>query len=85
MKYSIPFYSASADKPATEVYHTHPQCRVGQKIQPTSRVEGMGEDRRECPFCYVLGQFSATKFVKMPVGTPISISPPALGGPTLAQ
>ena len=42
-----------------DVYHTHPRCRVAQSIAVSYQVAGTGEDRRECPFCCLLGQFQA--------------------------
>ncbi|MFD2720991.1 hypothetical protein ACFST9_19890 [Hymenobacter monticola] len=66
MKYNTPFYSISLGKPASEVYHTNPKCRVGQKIEPADRVSGMGDGRRECPFCFVMGQLRTTRLVDMP-------------------
>ncbi|MDO7850325.1 hypothetical protein [Hymenobacter convexus] len=66
MRYNLPFYSAEAENAAAEIYHTHPECRIAQQIAPDSRIGGTGDGRKECPFCFVLGQFRSNKFVDMP-------------------
>ena len=79
MKYNLPFHAASAEKPGAEIYHTHPQCRIALQIAPGSRINGTGDGRTECPFCFVLGQLrSPNRFMDMP-GTPVPASSPPHG------
>jgi hypothetical protein len=93
MKYNLPFYSISPEKPAAEVYHSHPQCRVGQRIELGHRVIGMGENRKECPFCFVLGKFRTTRRTDAPEPlepathptVPTELVAAGLGGAALSQ
>ena len=59
MNASFPYFSNHADAAGMGVYHTHPRCRVAQSIATSHRVTGTGDDRHECPFCFLLGQFQA--------------------------
>ena len=61
MATSFPFYSDLSENDGTGVYHTHPRCRVGQGIALNLQVPGTGYGRRQCPFCFVLGQFEASR------------------------
>jgi hypothetical protein len=84
MNFNLPFHTASVEKPGAEIYHTHPQCRIALQIAPSSRVNGIGDGRTECPFCFVLGQLrSHNKLVDMP-GTPIPASSASHGQGELA-
>ncbi len=56
-----PFYSSHPDAKGSTIYHTHPLCRIAQQIAPEARIEGMGEDREQCPFCFVLGEFQTNR------------------------
>ena len=58
MDNAFPFYSAV---PNSGIYHTHPRCRIAQRIALKSRVAGTGEGRHECPFCFLLAQFQANR------------------------
>jgi hypothetical protein len=58
----FPFYSSAPSKAEADIYHTHPQCKVALNTAEEARVLGMGEDKRECPFCYLLGQFKTSRF-----------------------
>ena len=64
MTSSFPFHSDLLDTAEAGVFHTHPRCRIGQGIIGTSRVSGTGEGRRECPFCFMLGQFQANRALR---------------------
>lgn len=61
MTSSFPFHSDLHDTAEAGFFHTHPRCRIGQGIAGPSRVAGTGEGRRECPFCFMLGQFQANR------------------------
>ena len=60
----FPFHSELLDTAEAGVFHTHPRCRIGQGIEGGSRVAGTGEGRRECPFCFMLGQFQANRALR---------------------
>ena len=64
MASSFPFHSDLPDTAEAGVFHTHPRCRIGQGIEGGSRVAGTGEGRRECPFCFMLGQFQANRALR---------------------
>ncbi|GAA3975621.1 hypothetical protein [Hymenobacter antarcticus] len=64
MTASFPFHSDLPDTAEAGVYHTHPRCRIGQGIASASRVAGTGVGRRECPFCFMLGQFQANRALR---------------------
>ncbi len=57
----FPFYSSVPD---TGIYHTHPRCRIAQDIALDYRMAGTGAGRRECPFCFLLGQFQVNKALR---------------------
>lgn len=59
MNATFPFFSNQSGTAGMGVYHTHPRCRVAQSIAASHRLAGTGENRRECPFCCLLGQFQA--------------------------
>ena len=61
---SFPFHSDLQVSAEAGVFHTHPRCRIGQGIAGDSRVAGTGEGRRECPFCFMLGQFQANRALR---------------------
>lgn len=69
MNSSFPFYCDMPDTAEASIFHTHPRCRIGQGIAASSRVPGTGENRRECPFCFMLGQFQANRALRG-YGTP---------------
>ena len=58
MTTAFPFYSSVPD---TRIYHTHPRCRIAQGVALQYRVAGTGAGQRECPFCFLLGQFQLNK------------------------
>ncbi|MBF9223853.1 hypothetical protein [Hymenobacter ruricola] len=59
----FPFYSSLPNKAELDIYHTHPHCKVALGIEASARVMGMGEGKRECPFCYLLGEFKSGRRV----------------------
>ena len=61
MSPAFPFYSSHGGKAGEEVYHTSPHCRIAQNIAVLHRLPGMGDDRHECPFCFVLTQFQSSR------------------------
>ena len=61
MEMVFPFFSNQPDDATSAIYHTHPRCRVAQRIPPPMRVMGTGELRRECPFCFLLAQFQVNR------------------------
>ena len=61
MEMTFPFFSNHPDDAGASIYHTHPRCRVAQRISLGSRILGTGESRGECPFCYLLAQFQANR------------------------
>ena len=61
MSLAFPFYSSRGVKGGEEVYHTSPHCRIAQNIAVSHRLPGMGDDRHECPFCFVLAQFQESR------------------------
>ena len=64
MQCSFPFYSNLSDVSEGTIYHTHPQCRIAQKIAVVYRISGIGDGRRECPFCFMLGEFQANRALR---------------------
>ena len=72
MEAVFPFFSNHPDDAGSPIYHTHPRCRVAQQIPPEARVTGTGENRGECPFCFLLAQFQANRGLRghLPVGAP---------------
>ena len=61
MNASFPFFSNESGAAGMGVYHTHPRCRVAQSIIADHQVAGMGDNRHECPFCFLLGQFQGNR------------------------
>ena len=61
MNSAFPFHTLARD---VGIYHTHPRCRIAQGIAVEFRVAGTGESRRECPFCFLLGQFQVNKALR---------------------
>ena len=61
MNNAFPFFSSG---PNLGIYHTHPRCRIAQRIALESRVAGTGEGRHECPFCFLLAQFQANRALR---------------------
>ena len=61
MNNAFPFFSSA---PNSGIYHTHPRCRIAQRIALEARVAGTGEGRRECPFCFLLAQFQANRALR---------------------
>ena len=61
METAFPFHSSA---PETGIYHTHPRCRIAQSIAADSRVAGTGDNRRECPFCFLLAQFQVNRALR---------------------
>ena len=61
MSILFPFPSSHEGKAGEEVYHTSPHCRIAQNIAVAHRLPGTGTDRHECPFCFVLTQFQASR------------------------
>lgn len=57
MDLCFPFHSSAPIKAGTNIYHTHPGCKVALSVDVALRVTGRGEGRQECPFCFVLSQF----------------------------
>ena len=64
MTSSFPFHSDLLDTADAGVFHTHPRCRIGQRVAGSSRVLGTGEGRRECPFCFIMRQFQASRALR---------------------
>ena len=64
MTSSFPFHSDLLDTVDAGVFHTHPRCRIGQRVAGSSRVLGTGEGRRECPFCFIMRQFQANRALR---------------------
>jgi hypothetical protein len=64
MDNSFPFFSSASESAGPGIYHSHPQCRIAQGIAPAARIVGTGEGRAECPFCYVLAQFQASRLAR---------------------
>ena len=73
MTSSFPFYSTEPETSGPGLYHTHPRCRIAQEIDISLRVLGTGSGRKECPFCFLLGQFQANRALR-------SHTLPPLGG-----
>ena len=61
MEMAFPFYSSVPD---TGIYHTHSRCRIAQDMALEYRMAGTGTGRRECPFCFLLGQFQLNKALR---------------------
>ena len=61
MSLAFPFYSSYGGKGGEEVYHTSSHCRIAQNIAVHHRLPGTGNDRHECPFCFVLTQFQESR------------------------
>ena len=78
MASSFPFYSTEPEPSGPSLYHTHPRCRIAQDIDMNLRVTGTGAGRKECPFCFLLGQFQVNRALR---GHTIT----ALGGNTPGQ
>ena len=91
MKVDFPFFSNHPGDAGSTIYHTHPRCRVAQQIPVEARILGTGENRGECPFCYLLAQFQANRGLRGPLhGTSPALGPgtvdtlpPPLRAPTL--
>lgn len=64
MASSFPFYSTEHQTKGPGLYHTHPRCRIAQEVEMDLRVPGIGSGRRECPFCFLLGQFQANRALR---------------------
>ena len=64
MANSFPFYSVEPEASGPSLYHTHPRCRIANSIAENSRVLGVGTGRRECPFCFMLGQFQVNRALR---------------------
>jgi hypothetical protein len=64
MTSSFPFYSIETRAHGPSLYHTHPRCRIAQSIALDARLPGTGEGRRECPFCFLLGEFQANRALR---------------------
>lgn len=64
MASSFPFYSTQYQTTGPNLYHTHPRCRIAQEVAMDLRVPGIGSGRRECPFCFLLGQFQANRALR---------------------
>jgi len=64
MTNSFPFYSIEPEATGPSLYHTHPRCRIANSIAENSRVLGIGTGRRECPFCFMLGQFQVNRALR---------------------
>ena len=64
MMTSFPFYSNQSDAAGSNIYHTHPKCRIAESIATELRVAGTGDEREECPFCFLLAQFQANRALK---------------------
>lgn len=60
----FPFYSSLPDTVGAGIYHSQPGCRIAQGIAANFRVLGIGSGQRECPFCFVLGQFQANRMLR---------------------
>ena len=60
----FPFFARWPEADGPGIYHSHPRCRIAQGITEESRVPGTGEGRQECPFCYLLGQFQASRAMR---------------------
>ncbi|MET4075151.1 hypothetical protein ABIB44_002408 [Hymenobacter sp. UYCo722] len=74
METAFPFFSNHPDDAGSAIYHTHPRCRVAQQIPAEVRAAGTGENRGECPFCFLLAQFQANRGLRGPL--PMGGSPP---------
>lgn len=72
MENAFPFFSNHPDDAGSTIYHTHPRCRVGQRVPKEARTIGTGDSRGECPFCFLLAQFQANRGLRgrMPPGVP---------------
>lgn len=72
METAFPFFSSHPDDAGSAIYHTHPRCRVAQRIPTEVRVLGTGEKRGECPFCFLLAQFQVNRGLRghLPPGAP---------------
>ena len=70
MENAFPFFSNHPDDAGSTIYHTHPRCRVAQRVPDEARTIGTGESRGECPFCFLLAQFQANRGLRgrMPPG-----------------
>ena len=75
---AFPFFSNHPDDAGNSIYHTHPRCRVAQRVVPEKRVDGTGENRVECPFCFLLAQFQANRGLRGHAGT----AAPPVAAPT---
>lgn len=64
METAFPFFSNNPEAAGAVIYHTHPRCRVAQRIPLAVRVPGTGESRTECPFCFLLAQFQANRALR---------------------
>ena len=64
MASSFPFYSTEPEPSGPSLYHTHPKCRIAQEIDMRLRVSGTGSGRKECPFCFLLGQFQVNRALR---------------------
>ena len=75
METAFPFFSNHPDDAGAAIYHTHPRCRVAQRIPPEARIVGTGESRGECPFCFLLAQFQANRGLRghLPPGMPSAL------------
>ena len=69
MEMVFPFFSNHPDDAGPSIYHTHPRCRVAQRIPEEVRIAGTGESRGECPFCFMLAQFQANRGLRGPLPT----------------
>ena len=64
MDSAFPFYSSLSHTDEVLIYHTHPLCRIAQKIAVGYRMPGTGEARKMCPFCFLLGEFQANRALR---------------------
>ena len=69
MQNILPFYSDSLDENGTAIYHTHHRCRIAQLVPAAERVQGTGQYRTECPFCFLLRQFQLNRRVRAQMPT----------------
>ena len=76
METAFPFFSNHPDDAGSTIYHTHPRCRVAQRIPAEVRMAGPGESRGECPFCFLLAQFQVNRGLRQHIPTG---APPVLG------
>ena len=61
MNDTFPFFVGLLQNEGEQVFHTHPRCRIAEMTAAADRRPGMGTGLRQCPFCFLMGQFQANR------------------------